>query len=109
MEFDQNMQFVKTFGSEGNGNGQLQYPYGIAVDAYDNIVVVDYGNHRIHIFSKDVNWKKKQLENKYLVKLNFMIHVLLYAKKVAEYLLVILATIVFKFSAQIANSCSNMV
>ncbi len=59
VQFDQNMKFVKTFGSEGNENDQLQYPYGIAVDADDNIVVVaDAYNHRIQIFSKDGNWKK---------------------------------------------------
>ncbi len=56
VEFDQIMQFVKTFGSEGNQNDQPQYPYGIAVDADDNIVVVaDRYNHRIQIFSKDGN------------------------------------------------------
>ena len=56
--FDQNMQFIKAFGPEGNRSGQFQGPYGIAVDADDNIVVVDYMNHRIQIFSKDGNWKQ---------------------------------------------------
>jgi DNA-binding beta-propeller fold protein YncE len=58
VEFDQNMQFVKAFGSYGKGNGQLKYPRGIAADADDNIVVADLSNHCLQIFSKDEDWKK---------------------------------------------------
>jgi DNA-binding beta-propeller fold protein YncE len=109
VEFDQNLHFVKTFGSEGKGNGQFKNPHGIAVDADDNIVVADLSNHRLQIFSKDGNWKKK-LENKDLVMVNLILHMLLlYAKQVAEYLLVIVTTIVSKYSVQKANSCSNLV
>jgi hypothetical protein len=43
------MQFVKTFGSEGDENVQFQSSYGIAVDEDDNIVVADLSNHRLHI------------------------------------------------------------
>jgi hypothetical protein len=41
---------------------------------------------------------------------NFIIHMmLLYAKQLAEYLLLMRASIVFKFSVQMANSCLNLV
>ena len=44
-----------------------------------------------------------------LVMVNFIIHgMLLYAKQVVEYLLVILVTIVFKCSIQMVNTCLNL-
>jgi DNA-binding beta-propeller fold protein YncE len=58
VEFDQNMQFVKTFGSKGKGKGQFKSPLGIAVDADDNIVVVDKDNRCLQIFSKNGKWKQ---------------------------------------------------
>ena len=38
-----------SFGSSGEGNGQFNAPTGIAVDAYDNIIVADWGNSRIQV------------------------------------------------------------
>ena len=40
-------------GSAGSGEGQLNDPRGIAVDAKGNIYVGDTGNHRIEIFGAD--------------------------------------------------------
>ena len=42
---------IRTFGTEGSGEGQLNVPCGIAVDRDDNIYVVDKVNHRIQKFT----------------------------------------------------------
>ena len=44
---------LKTFGSKGLGRGKLMWPHGVAVDADDNILVVECGNHRIQKFTSD--------------------------------------------------------
>ena len=41
-----------TWGSAGTTNGQFNHPWGIAVDT-QFVYVVDSGNHRIQIFTKD--------------------------------------------------------
>lgn len=41
-----------SFGTKGSAPGELRYPVGVAVDAVDNIYVVDSGNNRIQKFSK---------------------------------------------------------
>jgi hypothetical protein len=43
--------FVTSWGSEGPGPGQFFFPYGIAVDASDNIYVADSYNDRIQKFT----------------------------------------------------------
>jgi DNA-binding beta-propeller fold protein YncE len=55
VEYVENMQFVRVFGSQENENGRFQHPRGIADDS---IVVIGYRNHRIQIFSKDGNCKQ---------------------------------------------------
>ena len=42
---------IRTFGTKGSEEGQLNYPCGIAVDRDDNIYVVDDNNHRIQKFT----------------------------------------------------------
>ena len=42
---------VKSFGSEGNGRGQLSSPQGIAITSKGTILVADYDNHRIQEFT----------------------------------------------------------
>ena len=44
---------VRSFGTCGSGQGQLDYPSGIAVDSDGNILVADCCNHRIQKFSAD--------------------------------------------------------
>ena len=44
---------VRTFGTQGSGNGQLSGAYGVTVDKDDNIYVVDNSNHRIQKFSSE--------------------------------------------------------
>ena len=50
-EFNSSGTFVKTFGSEGTGNGQFKGPQGVAVDSSGNVWVTDMGNNRVEEFS----------------------------------------------------------
>ncbi|CAH1247311.1 TRIM3 [Branchiostoma lanceolatum] len=45
-------QFLFQFGSEGSGEGQLNYPRGICTDRAGNIIVADSGNSRVEMFDK---------------------------------------------------------
>jgi hypothetical protein len=47
------------FGSPGTGDGQFDYPGGIAVDSVGNIYVSDVNNHRIQKFDSGGNFIKK--------------------------------------------------
>lgn len=38
-------------GSIGSANGQFSFPWGVAVDSSDNIIVADGGNNRIQVFA----------------------------------------------------------
>ena len=51
--------FVKQWGSYGTGNGQLDYPIGIAIDSSKNIYVTENGNHRIQKFDSNGNFITK--------------------------------------------------
>jgi streptogramin lyase len=50
-KFDKNGNFITKWGGYGNGTGQFDKPSDIAVDSYDNVYVVDTGNHRIQVFA----------------------------------------------------------
>jgi len=41
------------FGSNGNGNGQFDYLYGVTINSKRNIIVSDFGNNRIQIFDSE--------------------------------------------------------
>ena len=45
--FNSKGEKIKSFGSQGSGNGQFNSPEGVSVDDGDNILVSDYGNNRI--------------------------------------------------------------
>ena len=49
--FDGKGRFLYKFGEKGNGDGQLNSPYGLCVDKYGNLLVCDSGNGRIQQFS----------------------------------------------------------
>jgi streptogramin lyase len=44
------------WGSQGNGSGQFNDPFGIAVDSVNNIYVADTFNHRIQKFDSSGNF-----------------------------------------------------
>ena len=51
--FRPNGERLRYFGTHGSGQGQFEYPTGVAVDADGNILVADCYNHRIQKFSAD--------------------------------------------------------
>ncbi len=52
-KIDKDGNWVKSWGERGTGPGQFLTPHGIAIDAKDNIYVVDRGNARIQVFNTD--------------------------------------------------------
>ena len=44
---------VFSFGKEGSSVGMFRFPWGVAVNARDEIAVTESGNHRVHIFNSD--------------------------------------------------------
>jgi sugar lactone lactonase YvrE len=45
--------FLRAWGSQGNGDGQLDSPTGVAVDGAGNVYLADKGNLRVQKFSAD--------------------------------------------------------
>ena len=43
-KFDKEGNFITQWGGFGNGKGQFNFPYGIAVDVKGSVFVVDSGN-----------------------------------------------------------------
>lgn len=52
-KYDKNGRWVKSWGTPGKGEGQLNTPHSIAADAKGNIYVADRGNRRIQVFDHD--------------------------------------------------------
>ncbi|HKK20967.1 MAG TPA: NHL repeat-containing protein [candidate division Zixibacteria bacterium] len=50
VEFDENGEVRRTWGGSGQGNGQFNRPYGIAVDLAGRVFVADSGNNRVQVF-----------------------------------------------------------
>ena len=46
-----NMEFLRSFGQRGSGQGDLLYPVGLAVND-DDVFVSEVGNHRVSVFAK---------------------------------------------------------
>jgi DNA-binding beta-propeller fold protein YncE len=46
-------EWLGSFGTPGDGPGQLNTPHSIAIDAEDHIYVADRGNRRIQVFDTD--------------------------------------------------------
>ena len=43
-------EFVHSFGKKGPGSGELNNPYGIAIDQDGFVFVCDTGNNRVQVF-----------------------------------------------------------
>jgi tripartite motif-containing protein 71 len=43
--------YITQWGTNGTGDGQFDFPYGVAVDASGNVYVADYYNNRIQKFT----------------------------------------------------------
>jgi len=54
--FNSNGQFLRKFGSKGNGNGQLSGPYGLGLLSNGNIAVCECNNLRFSIFDSQGNF-----------------------------------------------------
>jgi hypothetical protein len=52
-KFDKNGDWVKQWGSPGNGPGEFNTPHSIASDDKGNVYVADRGNRRIQVFDPD--------------------------------------------------------
>lgn len=55
--FSNDGQFKMRFGVRGRSPGQLQRPTGVAVDVNGDIVVADYDNRWVSIFSAEGKFK----------------------------------------------------
>ena len=51
--FTKDGEWVGKWGTPGDGDGQLNWPSGLAFDSQNNLVVVDAQNHRVQKFTKD--------------------------------------------------------
>jgi len=58
-KYDAKGDWVKQWGTKGNGPGQFSTPHSIAIDRNDNIYVGDRSNRRVQIFDTDGNFKRQ--------------------------------------------------
>lgn len=56
-KYDKNGRFIKSAGSRGSGEGQLNLPHTMATDAAGNVYVGDRSNNRIQVFDNDLTFK----------------------------------------------------
>jgi hypothetical protein len=56
-KYDKNGRFIKTAGTRGNGQGQLNLPHTMATDAQGNVYIGDRGNARVQVWDNDLNFK----------------------------------------------------
>lgn len=59
--FDSNGKFLRQYGQQGAGEGQLDHPYGVCTDKFKHIIVSDTWNNRIHMLSEDGRFLKTLL------------------------------------------------
>ena len=52
-------KLVRRTGTKGRGEGQLDYPSGLCIDYNGDVYIAEYGNHRVSVFSKDLNFLKQ--------------------------------------------------
>jgi len=57
-KLNKNGDWIKTWGSYGNQNGQFRNPHNMQIDRQGNIYVADRGNGRIQVFDTEGNFKR---------------------------------------------------
>ena len=61
--FDERGQFLYKFGEKGNGDGQMNKPYGLCVDKHNNVFLCDWGNNRVQQFTLEGTFTGKTSSN----------------------------------------------
>ncbi|WP_397571855.1 peptidyl-alpha-hydroxyglycine alpha-amidating lyase family protein [Schlesneria sp. T3-172] len=56
MKFNQNGEFISTWGTAGKDQGQFRLPHSIVVDKEQRVLVGDRENNRIQVFDTDGQW-----------------------------------------------------
>ena len=51
--FDSNLNFVRSFGTHGDGPGQLKKPRDIDFDSHGRIFILDFDKHQVLVFRED--------------------------------------------------------
>ena len=51
-KFDSNGTFLNVWGETGDGNGQFNGAAALAVDAKNNVYVIDYRHNRVQMFQQ---------------------------------------------------------
>jgi len=54
-KFDSNGNYLTQWGNFGSGNGQFDFPYGIAIDSNNNVYVADTSNYRVQVFANNTS------------------------------------------------------
>ena len=57
-KLNKNGDWIKTWGSYGNQNGQFRNPHNMQIDRQGNVYVADRGNGRIQVFDTEGNFKR---------------------------------------------------
>ena len=52
-------EFLLMFGEKGSGNGQFMYPWDVACNSKNQILVSDTRNHRLQLFSSNGEYLAK--------------------------------------------------
>lgn len=69
--FDENGTFIRTFGSYGGGDGQLNYANGVGVGPDGMVYVSSKHSNKIQVFSKDGNFSRSFQTNGYPWQMDF--------------------------------------
>ena len=59
--FDRSGTFLHKFGKRGNQDGQFNYPDGLLIDSFNNLLVCDQLNNRVQQFSLDGRFTGKSI------------------------------------------------
>ena len=54
--YDCENELLHSFGVKGSNPGEMDLPYGVAVDSQNNIVVADMWNHRLSVYDLQGNF-----------------------------------------------------